>query len=379
MQSPMLTPSNSPATSSSGWKARTQSRTPRPCGSPHSCGSPARMLPTNAVAGVGVQVPATTSTTSVGPNGRGSSTSYHGRSTSPSPRLTNAPLQILVRAAKEARVTSSAAPADSFEVSSRLAAAQSWPGLQVLALQYQGRLDQRSVVAVLQRAAQLALASRAAPSAAEQYACARFLESMAMSCAALIPSMGPPTVAAVLGTLGALANNGLVPLRQVPYMVVVLVQALILASLPQLHNYNGPQLAYVLRGCALLSPSGLPEVWLDEWQSVTTGTLLAAMSPDALDAVMASLQALYSTQNWMPQDRLMGELLQAVEKQLGAYDGERLKQLALVLAGLELRPDNGWFGAFKHAFDRRVAAAEVEAQDVASVLYAMTKLEVSFA
>ncbi|GLI63468.1 hypothetical protein VaNZ11_006442 [Volvox africanus] len=379
MQSPMLTPSNSPATSSGGWKARTQGRASRPCGSPHSCGSPARMLPTNAVAGVGVQVPATTSTTSVGLNGRGSSTSYNGRSTSPSVRPTNAPLQILVRAAKEARVTSSAAPADSFEVSSRLAAAQSWPGLQVLALQYQGRLDQRSVVAVLQRAAQLALASRAAPSAAEQYACARFLESIAMSCAALIPSMGPPTVAAVLGTLGALANNGLVSLRQVPYMVVVLVQALILASLPQLHNYNGPQLAYVLRGCALLSPSGLPEVWLDEWQSVTTGTLLAAMSPDALDAVMASLQALFLTQNWMPQDRLMSELLQAVEKQLGAYDGERLKQLALVLAGLELRPDNGWFGAFKQSFDRRVAAAEMEAQDVAGVLYAMTKLEVSFA
>ncbi|GIL91796.1 hypothetical protein Vretimale_7332 [Volvox reticuliferus] len=202
---------------------------------------------------------------------------------------------------------------------------------------------------------------------------------MAMSCAALIPSMGPPTVAAVLGTLGALADNGLVPLRQVPYMVVVLVQALILASLPQLHNYNGPQLAYVMRGCALLSPSGLPEVWLDEWQSVTTGTLLAAMSPDALDAVMASLQALYVTQNWTPQDRWMNELLQAVEKQLGAYDGERLKQLALVLADLELRPNNGWFGAFKHAFDRRVSAAEVEARDVAGVLYAMTKLEVSFA
>ncbi len=47
-------------------------------------------------------------------------------------------------------------------------------------------------------------------------------------------------------------------------MVVVLVQALILASLPQLHLYSGQQLAYVLRGCALLSPSGLPEVSITE-------------------------------------------------------------------------------------------------------------------
>lgn len=189
---------------------------------------------------------------------------------------------------------------------------------QVLALQYQGQLDQAGIVAVLRRAAQLA-ANTDAPTQAEQYACARLLETVAMTCANAIPSMTPATVAAILSTLGALATSGIIVLRQVrsgtvlrwhlccpvtasrsnkankakhsstlvavllpyrwccepwygllniplfptaqvPYMVVVLVQALILASLPQLHLYSGQQLAYVLRGCALLSPSGLPEV-----------------------------------------------------------------------------------------------------------------------
>ncbi|GLC39984.1 hypothetical protein PLESTB_001629900 [Pleodorina starrii] len=378
MQSSVTMPSCSSASSPGGWKART----PRLCGSPHSCVSPARLRPTNAVAGVGVQVPSPTTSPSVGPTGRGGtpSTSYSGRATSPSTRPTNAPLQTLVRAAKEARVMS-AAPAEFSEVSSRLAAAQSWPGLQMLALQYQGRLDQQSVVAVMRRATQLARASSTAtaPSAQEQYACARFLECVAMSCASLIPGMGPSTVAAVLGTLGALADSGLVPLRQVPNVVVTLVQALILASLPQLHIYSGSQLAYVLRGCALLSPSGLPEVWLDEWQSVTTGEVLSEMPPDALAALMASLQALYSTQNWMPQDRWLGDLLKAVERQLGSYDGEGLRHLAVALAGLEVRPNNGWFGAFRRAFDERVAAAEMAPHDVAGVLYALTKLEVAFA
>ncbi|KAG2493193.1 hypothetical protein HYH03_008613 [Edaphochlamys debaryana] len=289
----------------------------------------------------------------------------------------NAPLQILVRAAAEARVVPSP-PADLSEVTSRLAQTLSWPGLQMMALQYQGRLDQSSVVAVLRRAAQLA-ASTPSPTPAEQYACARFLESIAMTCASLIPSMNAATVAGVLGTLGALAASGMLILRQVPYMVVVLVQALILASLPQLHEYSGPQLAFVLRGCAMLSPSGLPEVWLDEWQAVTTVPVLSAMPPEALDAVVGALQTLYNRQNWLPQDRWLGELLMVVEKQLPDYDGEGLRQLAVALAGLEVRPHNGWLGKFRAAFDKRVAAAEVEPQDVAGVLYAFTKLEVAFA
>ncbi|EFJ46428.1 hypothetical protein VOLCADRAFT_105558 [Volvox carteri f. nagariensis] len=334
--------------------------------------------------------------------GRGGapSTSYNGRSTSPNIRPTNAPLQLLVRAAKEARALS-AAPAELSEVSSRLAAAQSWPGLQVISLQFQGRLDQESLVAVLRKAAQLAATSRdgrSSPSASDQYACSRFLECVAVSCASLVPAMTPNTVAAVLGTLGGLADCGLVNMRQVPNVVVVLVQALILASLPQLHNYTGLQLAYLLRGCALLSPSGVPEVWLDEWRSVTSGAVLADMSPDALDAVVASLQvllihstweevdfsvcrlaALYSTQNWLPHDAWLGELLRAVEGQLAAYDGERLRQLVVALAGLGLRPHTDWFGSFRRVFDSRVAAEEVAPHDVAGVLYALNKLDVAFA
>lgn len=102
-------------------------------------------------------------------SGSGSGPSSSGRAVSPMPtsrssasspsaakqRPLSQPLQILVRAAAEARVAS-AAPAELSEVNSRLAATSSWPALQVLALQYQGRLDQQSVVAVLRRAAQLA-------------------------------------------------------------------------------------------------------------------------------------------------------------------------------------------------------------------------------
>ncbi|PNW87104.1 hypothetical protein CHLRE_02g109200v5 [Chlamydomonas reinhardtii] len=383
-----------PACSPGGWKAkaRTLVATRPPCvASPGTCGTPQpsqqRLQPSNAVAGVGVSVPGGNNNSS----GSGSGPSSSGRAVSPMPtsrssasspsaakqRPLSQPLQILVRAAAEARVAS-AAPAELSEVNSRLAATSSWPALQVLALQYQGRLDQQSVVAVLRRAAQLA-AGTSSPSQAEQYACARFLESMAMSCANLIPAMAPGTVAAVLSTLGALGVSGMVVMRQVPYMVVALVQALILASLPQLHHYSPPQLAYVLRGCALLSPSGLPEVWLDEWQSVTAGAVLRQMPPDALDAVVASLQTLYQRQNWLPEDGWLGELLQAVEAQLGDYGGSELRHLVVALAGLEVRPHNGWLGSFRAAFDQRVAAAEMAPHEIAGVLYAFTKLEVAFA
>ncbi|KAG2449239.1 hypothetical protein HYH02_005985 [Chlamydomonas schloesseri] len=377
---------------SGGWRAKVTPLVARaPCvASPGIFGTPTpsqqRLQPLNAVAGVGVSAPGS------GNNNEraGSGASPSGRAVSPMPTSRSAssssaakqrplsqPLQILVRAAAEARVAT-AAPAELSEVSNRLAATNSWPALQVLALQYQGRLDQQSVVAVLRRAAQLA-AGTSAPSQAEQYACARFLESMAMSCANLIPAMAPGTVAAVLSTLGALGVSGMVVMRQVPYMVVALVQALILASLPQLHHYSPAQLAYVLRGCALLSPSGLPEVWLDEWQAVTAGQALRQMPPDALDAVVASLQTLYQRQNWLPEDGWLGELLQAVEAQLGEYGGSELRHLVVALAGLEVRPHNGWLGTFRAAFDQRVAAREMAPHEIAGVLYAFTKLEVSFA
>ncbi|PNH11765.1 hypothetical protein TSOC_001362 [Tetrabaena socialis] len=367
-----------------GWKSQsspghvTTPRTPRPCSS--GSGGNVQRQPLHllhAVAGVGMQVPTPTSPSpSPSPRGGATSTSYGGAARSPSPRAVSAPLQILIRAAAEARVAG-AAPAELSEVAPRLSSTQSWPALQVLALQYQGRLDQPSVVAVLRRAAQLAPGG-ASPTSSEQYACARFLESMAMSCASLIPSMTPATVANVLGSLGTLAGSGLVVLRQVPYMVVVLVQALILASLPQLHFYTGPQLAYALRGCAMLSPSGLPEVWLDEWQTVTTGPVLAAMPPEALEAVVASLQTLYTRQNWLPQDPWLGELLQVVESNLNGYDGRGLRHLAVALAGLEVRPHEGWLGSFRNTFNSRVASADMAPHDVAGVLYAFTKLEVAF-
>lgn len=51
-----------------------------------------------------------------------------------------------------------------------------------------------------------------------------------MSCANLVPTMIPATVAGVLGTLGALVACGLVQRKSLPNMVVVLVQALILVS-----------------------------------------------------------------------------------------------------------------------------------------------------
>lgn len=75
------------------------------------------------------------------------------------------------------------------------------------------------------------LAATPMPTQQDQYACSRFLESIALSCASLIPAMAPATVAGLLGTLGALVVGGLVPRKQVPYHVVVLVQALALVSL----------------------------------------------------------------------------------------------------------------------------------------------------
>ncbi|KXZ53542.1 hypothetical protein GPECTOR_7g992 [Gonium pectorale] len=364
-----------PPHSPSGWKARS----PRPaCGSPGSfCGSPVRLAPTNAIAGVGVQVPATSASPASPSFNRSGSASGRSGSPSPSARPINAAHQILVRAAAEARVTASA-PADLSEVSSRLASTQSWPALQVLALQYRGRLDAAGLVAVLRKAAQLAAATPN-PTASDQYACSRLLECLALTAAPLLPAMGAPTQAAVLGTLGALASSGLVAGRQVPNLVVVLVQALTLASMPQLGSLTGPQLAAVLRGSAALCPAGLPEVWLDEWQAAATGRALEDMPAEALEAVLTSVETLYARQNWLPADSWLGELLSALESKMPAFEGSSLRRLATTLAGLEVRPAAPWLGAFRAAFDERVAAAEMEPADVAGVLFAFTKLEVAFA
>ncbi|GFR46079.1 hypothetical protein Agub_g7546 [Astrephomene gubernaculifera] len=362
-----------------GWKARVQS-TPRPYGGPGLCCG-GRLPPTNAMAGVGLQVP--TSTSSASGNLRHSGlTSSSGQPQQQQQRAPNGPLQTLVRAAKEARVLTSAPPADPLEVSSRLQSTRSWPALQVLALQYQGRLDQASMVAFFRRAAQLGAAASstsASPSASDKYACSRLLESLALSCAPLVPDMGPATVAALLGTLGALAACGLVDVQGVPYPVVALVQALLLASLPQLHALSGAQLAFSLRGCVLLCPGGLPEVWLDEWLAAAGGPVVAQMPPQALEAVLSSLQELYTVQGWSPGDQWLSDFLRALEGRLGDYDGQGLRRLAVGLAGLEVRPHSDWLGAFRGAFDSRVAAAEMEAHDVAGVLYAFTKLQVAFA
>ncbi len=65
-----------------------------------------------------------------------------------------------------------------------------------------------------------------------------------------------------------------------------------------------------------------------------------------------------------------------VEQQLGEFKGTELRHLALALAGLEVRPHNGWLGNFRAAFNAQ--ATEMSPHDVAGVLFAFTKLEVSF-
>ena len=130
--------------------------------------------------------------------------------------------------------------------------------------------------------------------------------------------------------------------------------------MPQLHLYTGPQLAHVIRGCALLSPSGIPEVWLDEWQDLLLEQdKLASLGPDTLAAVVSALDALNSQQAWNPSGQWADAWMSASAARLPDFRGRELRDVFLGLLGLR--------------------AAAMEAQDLASVLFAMTKMEVPFA
>lgn len=245
-------------------------------------------------------------------------------------------------------------------------------------MRWQGSLDQHGVVAVLQRAEQLAASGARPPLPADQYACARLLESAAMSAAPLVPAMAPATVAALLGAFGALVGSGMVVRRYVPYMLVALVQALILASLTQLRAYSPGQLVCVLRGCALLSPGGVPEVWLREWQAACGPALLRGLTPGALAAVMGHLALLRQRQGWVPPQQWLQGCLEAAQAKLAECSGHDLREVIVALAGMEMQPPEGWLAAFRAVLDRRVAAG-MQADDIAGVLYAFRKLELSVA
>lgn len=256
-----------------------------------------------------------------------------------------------------------------------LASAEGWNELQAVAVQHQGRLDQAGVVAVMQRAELLAAATREA-TPADQYACARVIESACMSAAPLVPTMSAPAVAMLLGSFGSLVAAGMVVRRYVPYMLIALVQALILASINQLRTYSAAQLVSVLRSCTLLSPSGVPDVWLAQWQAAAAPGL-RGLGPEALLGVMSSLAILRQRQGWSPAAMWLQDCLEAVQARLSECTSHQLREFMVSLAGMELRPADPWVGAFRKALDRHVAAG-MQPADLAGVLYACQKLKVEY-